>query len=267
MRPLLIQDARKLPEFAAVKAAKVGFTRYLGVPVYDADGQPAGTLCIIDNRCGEPLDEHDERFVSLMGMRISAELAREQHIQGRLSEKDRELVRRQRDLEETNGVLGAMNRAFATLGECETMEDLLREQAHALRGVMGATTAAVLIDVGEGHRGFHAPRGRRKPAAVAWPGAPSGPGGERSTSRMRSPTGRSAWVVDTRASPVCLMSTAEVPWCSWAPTIRLSTTSAMRPICEPWPTRSTSSCRRLNYNEGSWRSGYACAHRVEVNAG
>lgn len=177
MRPLLIQDARKLPEFAAVKAAKVGFTRYLGVPVHDADGQPAGTLCIIDNRCGEPLDEHDERFVSLMGMRISAELAREQHIQGRLSEKDRELVRRQRDLEETNGVLGAMNRAFATLGECETMEDLLREQAHALRGVMGATTAAVLIDAGEGHRGFHAPRGRRKPAAVAWPGAPSGSGG------------------------------------------------------------------------------------------
>lgn len=175
MSPLLIQDARQIAEFAAVKASKVGFTRYLGVPVHDADGLPAGTLCIIDNRSGEPLDEHDERFVSLMGMRISAELAREQHLKARLSEKDRELARRQHDLEETHGVLSAMNQAFEALGACETLDDLLREQTRLLRGVTGATSAAVLIASSEVTRGFFAPSGKRKPALWDLPSTPGHP--------------------------------------------------------------------------------------------
>ena len=165
MRPLLIQDSRKVPEFAAIKASKVGYTRYLGVPVYDADGQPAGTLCIIDGRSDEPLDEHDERFVSLMGMRISAELAREQHLKARLSEKDRELAQRQRDLEETHAVLNAMNQAFESLGGAQTVDEILREQARLLRGVLGATTGALLLADASGARGFHAPPGRRRPVA------------------------------------------------------------------------------------------------------
>jgi len=145
LRPLIIQDARRQPECARVRPARAGYTRYLGVPILDESSEPIGTLCLLDSKSAAPLDEHDIQFMSLMGMRIAAELARERHIRERLAEKDEQLLRQRKDLTVTHGVFDAMNSAFALLGECPETSDLLREQTLLLNGVLGYEGAAVMI--------------------------------------------------------------------------------------------------------------------------
>ena len=60
---------------------RLGFTRYAGVPIYDLEGKPIGTLCVLDTRSEELLNEDDLDFLTVLAMRISSELEREARIQ------------------------------------------------------------------------------------------------------------------------------------------------------------------------------------------
>ena len=93
--PTIIQDARANPLYANILPAKHGLTRYAGVPVISPSGDVTGTLCILDERSDETLDEEDLRFLSLMALRISGEIDRErqlQQIQGELVVAQKRLV-------------------------------------------------------------------------------------------------------------------------------------------------------------------------------
>lgn len=95
--PILIQDARQDPAYAGHPAIKVGLTRYLGVPICTPNGAPIGTLCFLDRKTRELLGEEDIQFLSLLAMRVSAELERERIILARL-EEHRTAAERLRDL-------------------------------------------------------------------------------------------------------------------------------------------------------------------------
>lgn len=85
--PLLIQDAARDPRFATHPAVRLGLTRYLAVPICEPQGAAIGTLCILDDHSLEPLAERDVRFLSLLAMRVSAELERERSIEERLAQE------------------------------------------------------------------------------------------------------------------------------------------------------------------------------------
>jgi len=74
---LIIQDGSKDPRYAGVLPCRLGLTRYAGAPLKTPSGETIGTLCVLDNRSDEPLDDEDLRFMSLVAMRISSELDRE----------------------------------------------------------------------------------------------------------------------------------------------------------------------------------------------
>lgn len=86
--PLLIQNASEHPDFCDHSAVRFGLNRYLGVPIHDLHGKPIGTLCFLflDNRVDTPLGEEDIRFLSLLAMRVSAEVERERMVQSRMEE-------------------------------------------------------------------------------------------------------------------------------------------------------------------------------------
>lgn len=83
--PLLIQNAREHPDFCHHLVIQLNLKRYLGVPVCSSAGNPVGTLCFLDDQTDEPLGDEDIRFLSLLAMRVSAELDREQLIQHRIA--------------------------------------------------------------------------------------------------------------------------------------------------------------------------------------
>jgi two-component system sensor histidine kinase EvgS len=85
--PVLIQDARRDPAYAGHPAVRLGLTRYLGVTVHGAGGNPIGTLCFLDHRTEEPLTEADVQFLTVLAMRASAELQREELMERRLREE------------------------------------------------------------------------------------------------------------------------------------------------------------------------------------
>jgi len=164
VRPLLIQNVKREPQYQKYLPARVGFTRYLGVPVMAETSEPIGTLCILDSKSGDPLDKHDMRFLTMMAMRIAVELARERHIRERLAEKDIQLHRQRHDLATTHSVLESMNAAFAFLNGSPTTTDLLRQQTTLLTGLMDYEGAAILVRrKGESkYQGFLAPVGSKK---------------------------------------------------------------------------------------------------------
>lgn len=145
--PLLVQDARKDAQYVLLPPRWVGYTRYLGAPVYNNEGKAAGTLCLIDKKSDELLDDEDLRFISLMAMRVSAELAREEFIAGRIRDRDEALEREHRDLEETRAVLAAMNRSLRLLDESD-WTSLVKRLLEVQVGVLGYQTAGLLWQVG-----------------------------------------------------------------------------------------------------------------------
>ncbi|HRF58714.1 MAG TPA: ATP-binding protein [Fimbriimonadaceae bacterium] len=144
VKPLLIQDARLEPEFQ-VPATGMGFTRYLGAPVYDERGKPIGTICFLDGKSNEPLDQDDVRFLSLLAMRISAELERERLFAERMAEQRALVERQQADLAVTHEVLTAMNQAFQLMAECTETDDLIDRQLELLKGRLGYDSVTLLL--------------------------------------------------------------------------------------------------------------------------
>lgn len=86
-RPLLIQNAQEHPEFCHHIVVRLKLRRYLGVPICNPSGDAVGTLCFLDDRIEEPLYDEDIRFLSLLAMRVSAELERERMIEARVAEQ------------------------------------------------------------------------------------------------------------------------------------------------------------------------------------
>lgn len=85
--PVLIQDAASHEHYQEHPAVRFGLTRYLGVPIVSPEGQARGTLCFLDGRSAEPLDRDDVEFLSLLAVRVSAELERERLIEARLAQQ------------------------------------------------------------------------------------------------------------------------------------------------------------------------------------
>ncbi|MBV6457642.1 MAG: Adaptive-response sensory-kinase SasA [Fimbriimonadaceae bacterium] len=148
--PLIIQDARTNPEWAETGPAKLGANRYLGCPIHDPSGIQIGTVCFVDNRVDETLDQEDGRFMSLMAMRISAELARERYLQEQIAEREAAIEQQKADLETTNSVLAAMNQGLMILRSTPNMGQLVDQQMRLLQGLLGYHSAALITRKSDG---------------------------------------------------------------------------------------------------------------------
>lgn len=167
-RPIIIQNSAEEPDYCEMGASKSGLTRYLGVPILGGESLPIGTLCFVDGRSAEPLDDLDLQFMAMLAARVSAELARERHIQERLADKESQIERQRADLAATQTVFGAMIAAFGFLGSTLEADQLVSRQTHLLKGLLGYQSSAVLI---RGHgeskfRGFASLRRSPHPTAV-----------------------------------------------------------------------------------------------------
>lgn len=143
--PLQIPDANADPAYECVNARELGLTRYLGVPLYDSSRTPIGTLCLIDAGSGQPLDDEDERFLSLLAMRASSEVLRVRHLGERMAGQRREVERQGMHLDSTQRVLGAMNAAFELIGVEMPLDELVGRQVGLLKGVLGHDGAALML--------------------------------------------------------------------------------------------------------------------------
>ncbi len=78
--PIVIQNAVLEESMADILPVQLGFTRYAGTPILNPDSEVLGTLCFMDGRSDEILDEEDLSLLRLIAMRISSELEREKYI-------------------------------------------------------------------------------------------------------------------------------------------------------------------------------------------
>jgi signal transduction histidine kinase len=152
--PLVVQDASVHPRFHTILPARMGFTRYLGVPICDMMGAPIGTLCLLDGKSKIELGPEDVEFMSVLANRLTTELERERLFEERLSHQRAALEVQRRALTSTQEVLSAMNRSFEVLVKPTEDEDILRHQAVLLRGMLGYDSAAVLLRQGDELSGF-----------------------------------------------------------------------------------------------------------------
>jgi len=79
-KPIIIQNALDHPIYSKILPATVGVTRYAGVPLRTSQGHVIGTLCVLDHHSDRIHRDEDLRLLSLMAMRVSAELEREAHL-------------------------------------------------------------------------------------------------------------------------------------------------------------------------------------------
>lgn len=139
----LIQDVRRDAEFCHFPTVDLGWTRYLGAPIRNNQGQPIGTLCIIDGLHEEVLSEADKELVALLAMRVSTELERERLFEERLAQERRALEERSRQLERTQHTLDAIARALRHANILE--EETLLAQAIAQSLVQAPEVKGVAI--------------------------------------------------------------------------------------------------------------------------
>ncbi len=138
--PILVQDGRKHPTVCNILPVRLGFVRYLGVPVMDSKGTPIGTLCILDDKSDEILGAEDAEFMAVVGNRVSVELERERLYDDRTREQRMVLERQTSELAATQAVLVAMNRGIALAESAESEAQLLTEQEKILDGLLGFTS-------------------------------------------------------------------------------------------------------------------------------
>lgn len=157
LTPVLIQDARVDSDLAKMLPTKAGLTRCLTAPVYGTKGQPVGTICFLDAKSNEPLGDEDVHFISLLAMRLSAELAREQFIRERIAEQEEAFRKDREDLETTRQVLSAMNRCLKLIGAAN-LPEVLAGVAELFKGTLGYEACAALCGSESGYTGFVASR-------------------------------------------------------------------------------------------------------------
>jgi signal transduction histidine kinase len=110
-QPVIILDTSKDPRTQNLPPVKMGVSRYMGVPLKRPNGDIIGTFCILDNQSESPLDDLDLQFLSLIAMRIGAEIERETQ-------------------------LSALKKDLQT-----TQEQLLQSEKLAVAGTLSATVA------------------------------------------------------------------------------------------------------------------------------
>lgn len=145
MSSFVVQDAREHAQYENLLPAKLGLTRYLGVPIFGHDGAVLGTLCVLDSKSDVPVKDEDIQYVTLLGMRIGAEVAREQATEQRLSEKQAVVEFQQSRLAQTQAVLESMNAAFELMGRHVEIRDLICDQVRLLANLLDARSATVAL--------------------------------------------------------------------------------------------------------------------------
>jgi signal transduction histidine kinase len=143
--PVIIQDMATHPLCQDLNANWPSFSRYLGVPIFTRTEQPIGTLCFIDDRSDLLLDSEDVRFMSLLAMRVSAELERERHFQERVAEQRAVLYEQQKRLQMTQQILSAMNEGFRLVGAKDDVGSLIESLLQLLKNALGLESAALLL--------------------------------------------------------------------------------------------------------------------------
>ncbi|HLK16159.1 MAG TPA: ATP-binding protein [Fimbriimonadaceae bacterium] len=136
-RPVLVQDGRLHPRVCEILPVRLGFVRYLGVPILNSQGDPIGTMCIMDNRCDELLGPEDQEFMALMGNRVSVELERERLFELRTADQKLALERQAVELTQTGNVLRAMNEGMALVDSARSEDDLIGRYQSLLEGLLG----------------------------------------------------------------------------------------------------------------------------------
>ncbi|MHB8637097.1 MAG: ATP-binding protein [Fimbriimonadaceae bacterium] len=137
LRPVLVQDGRKHPRVCEILPVKLGYVRYLGVPLLNSEGASIGTMCIMDGRCDEILGPDDQEFMALMGSRVSVELERERLFDLRTKDQQVALALQGAELAHTANVLRAMNEGMALLDSARDEDDLLSRYQALLEGLLG----------------------------------------------------------------------------------------------------------------------------------
>lgn len=167
-KPLCIQNALDDPQYCHVMPAQMGITRYLGVPINKPNGEIIGTLCILDSNSEMVLTEEDIHFVSMVAVRVSAEIAREEYLAEKIAQKQAVVESQEEDLLITRQVLSAMNAAFELLGDGNSLDSLISKQVALMQGLLGIDFIGLLIgkDSEEGHKGYVIHPGVKKPSKV-----------------------------------------------------------------------------------------------------
>jgi signal transduction histidine kinase len=133
--PLIVQDAKLDESYAELLPVKLGLTRYAGVPIYRAGGAVAGTLCVLDQHSEQKLGNDDLQFLSVLAMRISAELDRQE-----------QLNNLQDDLLHTNQELEATQRQLIQSEKLALAGTLSASIAHDIRNILASMN--LQIDMG-----------------------------------------------------------------------------------------------------------------------
>ncbi len=144
-QPLVLQNALDHPKLCALTPARYGVTRCLSVPLTDERAKIIGTLCFLDNRSAEPIDDEDAAFMCILAQRISTELTREKLTFERLNEQKRMLETQRADLAVTRSVLDAMNEAFNLVSQKHELDYVLDRQARVLRGLLGFDGVGIFV--------------------------------------------------------------------------------------------------------------------------
>ena len=136
-RPVLVQDGRKHPRVCEILPVKLGYVRYLGVPLLNTEGVSIGTMCIMDSRSDDILGPDDQEFMALMGNRVSIELERERLFELRTRDQQVALARQAAELTHTGNVLRAMNEGMALADSARDERDLISRYQTLLEGLLG----------------------------------------------------------------------------------------------------------------------------------
>ena len=144
VKPLSVQNALNDDRFCGIVPAKIGLTRYAGVPICNPSGSAIGTLCILDSNSQVPIFPEDLEFLNVMANRISTELERERVYEERMADQRRLLDQQERELVVTREVFVAMNSGFELLSKDLCPEEILTSEAKLLCGLLGYHSAAVV---------------------------------------------------------------------------------------------------------------------------
>jgi len=132
--PLIVQDAKKDDLYTDVLPARLGLTRYAGVPIIAPNGEVIGTLCILDDRSDEILDDEDIRFLSLIAVRISSELDREHQLRSL-----------EGDLEATGDALRMIQHKLIQSEKLAVTGILAASISHDIRNILSAISLEMSI--------------------------------------------------------------------------------------------------------------------------
>ncbi|MCE9557691.1 MAG: GAF domain-containing protein [Armatimonadetes bacterium] len=143
--PKVIQDARQDPGGSLLTACKIGLTRYLGVPVRLPSGQTVGTLCILDERSDEPVQDYEVDFIAMCATRIAGELLRESEFDQRIAQLREAKASQEIALIRFQEALSAIHRSFRVLSQNLPVVQICEQLTLILNGFGGITIGVIEV--------------------------------------------------------------------------------------------------------------------------